>query len=589
MTLVLSLMGIIDGKYQYMNDLLSLDACRPGMNPNPLVCTRGPSSLNLQLLQKYLSRHPDPVFASYIFSGLCNGFRIGFRYSYSSLISPTHNHPSSGDNPSVVSEYLREELRLGRLVGPIPQPRSHLIHTSPVGLVPKPHSDKWRLIIDLSYPRGKSVNDGISSAFCSLQYTSVDNAVNIITALGNSTELIKLDLSNAYRIVPVHPDDQPLLGLSWQGNTYMDRALPFGLRSAPKIFNAVADFLAWALHCEGVLLLIHYLDDFLIFGPPGTKIASTARWLVEALLRDFGAPIAEHKTEGPSTCITFLGIIIDTVLFQLRLPSEKVDRLQHLLSHWEKKRCCTRKELESLLGYLSHAATVVCPGRIFLRNLFSLLSRVSHPSHFICLNMATRADLAWWQCLLHHWNGLSFFPPSAPSCHVYSDGSGSFGCGTFLSNSDLWFQLQWPPPWDNTGISAKELVPIIVAAALWGHLWLGKHVCFYSDNEAVVTTIQRRSAKHPLLTQLMRCLFFYASVFQFHFSASHIPGVFNTTADAISRNNHELLPSLLPQASQQVTVPQSVSGFLLALPDWGSPNWTTLFLHSLPRAYPLLP
>ena len=109
------------------------------------------------------------------------------------------------------------------------------------------------------------------------------------------------------------------------------------------------------------------------------------------------------------------------------------------------------------------------------------------------------------------------------------------------------------------------------------------------DNEAVVTTIQRRSAKHPLLTQLLRCLFFYASVFQFHFSASHIPGVFNTTADAISRNNLELLPSLLPQASQQVTVPQSVSGFLLALPDWGSPNWTTLFLHLLPRAYPLLP
>ena len=97
----------------------------------------------------------------------------------------------------------------------------------PVGLVPKPHSDKWRLIIDLSYPRGKSVNDNISSAFCSLQYTSVDNAVDIITALGNSTELIKLDLSNAYRIVPVHPDDQPLLGLSWQGSTYMDRALPF--------------------------------------------------------------------------------------------------------------------------------------------------------------------------------------------------------------------------------------------------------------------------------------------------------------------------------------------------------------------------
>ena len=148
MTLVLSLIGIIDGKYRYINDLLSLDACRPGMNPNPLVCTRGPSSLNLELLQKYLSRHPDPVFTSYIFSGLCNGFHIGFGYSYSPLISPTNKHPSSGDNPSVVFEYLREELKLSQLVGPTRQPMSHFIPTSPVG---KGETTKLKLVRPNSY------------------------------------------------------------------------------------------------------------------------------------------------------------------------------------------------------------------------------------------------------------------------------------------------------------------------------------------------------------------------------------------------------------------------------------------------------
>ena len=127
------------------------------------------------------------------------------------------------------------------------------------------------MIVDLSAPKGWSVNDGISTSLCSLQYASVDNAVDILMRLGRSTELVKLDFSNAYRIVPVHPDDQSLLGISWQGNTYIDRALPFGLSSAPKIFNAVADFLAWVLYCEGVSTLIHYRDDFLLFGPPGSK------------------------------------------------------------------------------------------------------------------------------------------------------------------------------------------------------------------------------------------------------------------------------------------------------------------------------
>ena len=52
-----------------------------------------------------------------------------------------------------------------------------------------------------------------------------------------SALLAKSDLSNTYRMIPVHPDDQPLLGVAWQGRVYMDRSMPFGLRSAAKIFN----------------------------------------------------------------------------------------------------------------------------------------------------------------------------------------------------------------------------------------------------------------------------------------------------------------------------------------------------------------
>lgn len=393
--------------------------------------------------------------------------------------------------------------------------------------------------------------------------------------------MVKMDLANAYRIVPVHPEDQPLLGICLQGNTYLDRALPFGLRSAPKIFNAVADFIAWVLHCEGIPFLIHYLDDFLFFDPPGSHTTATVRPLAEWLFNCMGAPIAQHKTEGPTTSLTFLGIVIDTNLFQLRLPQEKVDRLKDMLLRWRSRKACTKKELESLLGHLSHAATVIRPGRIFLRNLFALLSRVSNPQHFIRLNMQSRTDLLWWGLvLIQHWNGFSFFPSPTPAHQVFSDASGSFGCGAIIAGISSWFQLKWPTAWEDTGITAKELVPIVVAAALWGRSWGGKHIHFVSDNEAVVAIIMRRNAKLPLLTQLLRCLFFYASVYNFHFSASHIPGVDNHAADAISRNNLSLLSSLLPQATR-VIVPQPVVDFLLFLPDWGSSIWIQRFAHSL--------
>ena len=54
-----------------------------------------------------------------------------------------------------------------------------------------------------------------------LWYASLDNTVGITTHLGRRTELVKLDLSNAYYIIPVHPDDQPLLAVNWNGDTFM--------------------------------------------------------------------------------------------------------------------------------------------------------------------------------------------------------------------------------------------------------------------------------------------------------------------------------------------------------------------------------
>ena len=144
-----------------------------------------------------------------------------------------------------------------------------------------------------------------------------------------------------------------------------------------------------------------------------------------------------------------------------------------------------------------------------------------------------------------------------------------------------WFKLSWPQSWSAASISAKELVPTVVAAAIWGPHWSGSHVLFHCDNEAVVTVIQNRTAHETTLVQLLRCLFFYSVKFQFHFSATHIPGVHNVVADAISRNSLNLLSSLIPQA-QQIGVPVSVVAFLLSPPDWGSRDWISQFVLSLP-------
>ena len=111
----------------------------------------------------------------------------------------------------------------------------------------------------------------LKKEWCSLAYARVDDAARRLIEMEVGTQLAKLDLQSAYRHVSVHQDDRPLLGMRWKGNVCLDAALPFGLRSAPKIFSAVADALLWVMYGSGVTSALHYLEDFFIFGKPGTS------------------------------------------------------------------------------------------------------------------------------------------------------------------------------------------------------------------------------------------------------------------------------------------------------------------------------
>ena len=456
----------------------------------------------------------------------------------------------------------------GRLIGPLPRAAVQHIHVGPTGLVPKGHeSRKWRTIVDLSAPLSFSVNDGIQEDLCSLRYAALDDALRLICWLGSGTKLIKMDTKDADRIVPVHQVDQHLLGISWKGEVYVDGALPFGLHSALKIVTAVADAMAWALFSRGIRYLLHYLDDFLFVVPPNSLEAAGIRHLTAAVFADLGVPIAAHKTEGPSAQVTFLGFRVDTEARQLRLPEEKLARIWELVRLWKGRRSCSQRDLQSLLGHLSHTATAVLPGRLFLHQLFSLLSTAARPHFWVRLNLMVRADLAWWSFFLCEWNRMSLFHPGASSVHVYSDASGPLCCGAVVPGV-AYFRLPWPQQWDSVGITAKELLPLVITAGLWGQAWTGHHVLFHVDNMSVVRVVESLNARDPLLCNMLRCFYFYAAYFQFTFSATHIPDVANVAADALSRGNLTLFHSLLPQV-QERRVPRVLhSLFLLRSPNW---------------------
>ena len=178
-----------------------------------------------------------------------------------------------------------------------------------------------------------------------------------MASLGAGSLIAKIDVESAYRLVPVHPDDRPLLGIEWAGQTYCDAMLPFGLRSSAKIFTALADALEWTVRQRGVPHIAH----FVVVGPPHSSQCADSLQVLTDACKVLGVPLATGKCEGPTTCLTFLGIELDTVAWSLRLPADKLSRIKATLQEWSDRKACRRRELESLVGLLQHACKVVKP------------------------------------------------------------------------------------------------------------------------------------------------------------------------------------------------------------------------------------
>jgi len=120
------------------------------------------------------------------------------------------------------------------------------------------------------------------------------------------------------------PSDCHLLAVKWNKGIYIDSCLPFSLRSAPKVFNILADLFLWILHRQAASPTIHYLDDYLTMGPAGESNYYNSLHTMMNIAKYLGIPLAMDKVEGPSHCLIFLGIIPNTQKMQARLPDDKL-------------------------------------------------------------------------------------------------------------------------------------------------------------------------------------------------------------------------------------------------------------------------
>ncbi len=280
-----------------------------------------------------------------------------------------YNHKGATDIPELLDKYIQKELGYNALLGPLTgNPFGSEAGVSPLNTRPRPDEpDRPRVIMDLSYPPGAAVNDGINmelylgDAFC-LTYPMVDDMAARIFHLGSECHVYKRDLKRWFHQIPVDPGDIPFLGFMWRSQLFFCKRLPMGLHSACLIAQRVTNAVSHAMFNKGFWVL-NYLDDFP--GAEQTLEETRASFVMLKTIFDaIGVEENEEKCVPPTQEFTFFGIGYSMVSMVIFVTPERLCEIRALLDKWKYKAAATRKELESLIGKFQFTAKCVRAGRV---------------------------------------------------------------------------------------------------------------------------------------------------------------------------------------------------------------------------------
>ena len=236
---------------------------------DPIICLSVPDVPSIaDVLPHVLSNPPSVPDFSAEYSpplGESNADRYLFMHK---VCHPVKNHKGAREFPEAIDKYLGKEISHDAVIGPFSSnPFSLPCKINPLNSVPKRCSEDRRIIVDLSFPLGNSVNSTIPKESylgepTELKFPTVDALIAMIKHKGRGCAVFKRDLQRSYRQIPVDPGDVHHLGYSWRDQLYFDVMLPMGLRSAALCCQRTTNLLTYIARNHGIAVE-NYLDDFM--------------------------------------------------------------------------------------------------------------------------------------------------------------------------------------------------------------------------------------------------------------------------------------------------------------------------------------
>ena len=345
----------------------------------------------------------------------------------------------------------------------------------------------------------------------------------------------KLDLKDAYLMIPIIDQHQKYLGFTWENQSYLFRSLAFGLAPAPRVFTKVMKPVVGLFRRLGIRLII-YLDDMLVMNKCVSGLQEDLRF-VRLTLENLGLVINVEKSQLlPVQKIEFLGYIVDSVSMTLSLPRAKIDKIKKKCNALLREPSTTVRKVSSLLGCFTDSLQAFFQAPLHYRMLqkdkhLALNQNKSYESK-VQLSPGSIEEIKWWISNLEALNGRAILTP-VPELSIETDASRQ-GWGAFCKGVSI--GGHWSPSEEQLHINALELLAATLAIKAFVKDKSNMAVLLQMDNRSSVAYINRLGGtKSTVLTELAKELWDWALPRKIHISAVHIPGTSNTRADIASR------------------------------------------------------
>ena len=432
--------------------------------------------------------------------------------------------PFSEEQKDIVDAEIQLLLQKGAIV-PSYEEQNQFIST--IFVVPK-GKGKFRPVINL-----KNLNE-----FVKYEHFKQETFSVILELVQRNDFFTSIDLRDAYFSIPIHRESQKYLKFYWKGQLFSFICAPFGLSSIPRVFTKLLKpIFAW-FRQQGIRCS-YYIDDSLNMNPIESLCAENASLMADCISA-LGYDINEEKSVFvPTQRIKYFGFIIDSVLFMVFLPEEKVQKIKNMANFLFSEKIVVVRDLASFIGLVINAFHAVLESPLHYRPLerdkIRGLGEFMNFNQKVSLSPESLQELSWWIENIERKNGKSI--RQQKSIVLIQTDASLQGWGAYHKNNKNSIGGRWSLAESNNHINYLELLAIFYALQAFCYDQVSIHISIQSDSSSAVSYITRMGGMTSKKMDLLATKIWQWCIERdLYISASHISSTENFKADFSSRH-----------------------------------------------------